>query len=94
MILLLVAKLAQSCYTNLRMPNTCERLLRFIQGRILYNSILRYLIMTYLAFTLSILISTKSFEKSFGDNNTIFWLFGLAISFLFPVATCGLLWYF
>ena len=93
-ILLLVAKLSQCCHTNLRMPNTCERLLRFVQGRIQYNALLRYFIMTYLAFTLSIFLATKRFKKAIDDNNTIFWLFSVALCFLFPFATCGLLWYF
>ena len=93
-IMLSIAGLASGCHNNFRMPRVFERLLRFIQGRIMFNAVIRYLLMTYLTFALATLISSKKFDMSFGDTDTLIWLVCLLYVLFSPIVTFILLWYF
>ena len=90
-IAILLAMLLVICVAKVKMPHLITKVFRLIYSKIMWNSVLRYLIQTYLTFSITTLLALNSSGNG-SFANKIFCMVSLMYLMVFPIFTFIFLW--
>ena len=91
-IAILVAMLLMICVAKVKMPQLITKVFRLIHSKIMWNSVLRYLIQTYLTFSITTLLALRSLSNS-SLANKIVCIMSLIYLIVLPFFTFIFLWH-